>query len=280
MPHTLKLFSKRLMRLLDRMPIGIVFLIACLSLLLFSALYWFGGCYGQGPVDAYGPASFGNCVYFSIVTFTTLGYGDFVPRGVSKAFACVEVLLGIAFFGVFIAKLSSSKQSYHLAQLYARDAQERLDDFAIDLKRHGDLCKEMLEILKRGDRLPRSLNGVQLEIYRTVLRIRAYVSFEISNGDFLLETPIGAPARLMKKSAQLVLRVAALGSFPVSLHSQKQRVIARRTIEGLANIGSLIKENCEDLALTSEANNLIDRCATAKSQVDVVYEQVAARFRK
>jgi uncharacterized membrane protein YccC len=280
MSHTLKRLSKKILRLIDRMPIGVLFLIVCLSLLLFAALYRLAAYYGQGPVGANGAASFANCVYFSIVTFTTLGYGDIVPKGASRVLACLEVMLGIAFFGVFISKLSSAKQSYHLAQLYARDAQERLDDFAIVLKGHGDLCKETLEMLKRGDTLPRSLSKIQLEVYRTVMRIRAYVSFEISNGDFLLETPIGAPARLMKRSAQLVSKVAALGCFPVSLHSQKQRVVAERIIQELADIGNLVKDNCEDPALTSEASNLLDKCAAAKREVDSAYKRVAANFRK
>ena len=276
----LKRFSKKALRLIDRMPISILFLIACLTLLLFSTLYRLAGYYGEGPMGAGGPASFGDCVYFSIVTFTTLGYGDLVPLGISKGLACTEVLVGIAFFGVFVAKLSSSKQSYHLAQLYARDAQERLDDFAVVLKSDGDLCRETLATLKGAGKLPRSLTKVQLQVYRNVMRIRAYVSFEISNGDFLLETPIGAPARLMKRSAQLVPKVAAVGCFPVSLHSQKQRVIARRIIEELANMGALVRDNCEDPALISEAANLLDKCAMSKREIDSAYEQVAAKFRK
>ena len=167
-----------------------------------------------------------------------------------------------------------------MAQLYARDAQERLDDFAIILGGHRTTCKDALETLKRGERLERALNEIQNDIHVTTLRIRAYVSFEISNGDFLLETPIGAAARLMKRSAQLVQRVSDLACFPDSLHSQRQRRIARRTIEQFAEIGNMVKENSEDPALQSEAWNLIDKCHAAKSDVEAVLEHVSAKFQR
>ncbi|MGB6482735.1 MAG: potassium channel family protein [Candidatus Acidiferrales bacterium] len=41
--------------------------------------------------------------YFSVVTFTTLGYGDVHPVGLAgKALACVEVIFGFVMFGVLL----------------------------------------------------------------------------------------------------------------------------------------------------------------------------------
>jgi len=50
---------------------------------------------------------FGNSLYFSIVTFTTLGYGDIIPMGFSRAIAALEAFLGsftIALFVVVFVK--------------------------------------------------------------------------------------------------------------------------------------------------------------------------------
>jgi hypothetical protein len=269
-----------MMRSIDRMPLSILFLIVCASLLLFAGFYWALGRYDQGLIEGGHAVSFGNCVYFSVITFSSLGYGDVLPREFSKVVASIEVLVGLAFLGIFISKLSSSKQSFHLAQLYARDAQERLDDFAIILEGHRVMCKETLETLKGGTRLERALNRVQTDVYVTTLRIRAYVSFEIGNGDFLLETPIGAPARLAKKSTQLVGWVSALSCFPSSLHSQKQRRIAKRTIQVLAGIAKMMNENSEDLALKSETTKLIRKCEAAEKAIDMKYIEVADKFRQ
>ncbi|MCX8214974.1 MAG: ion channel [Alphaproteobacteria bacterium] len=35
---------------------------------------------------------FGHAVYFSVVTFTTLGYSEYAPRGFSHPFAALEAL--------------------------------------------------------------------------------------------------------------------------------------------------------------------------------------------
>jgi hypothetical protein len=257
-----------------------LFMIVCALLLLFAGCYWALGRYGQGLVLSNKAVSFGNCLYFSVITFSSLGYGDVLPGGFSKIIASIEVFVGLAFLGIFISKLSSAKQSYHLAQLYARDAQERLDDFAIILEGHRSTCKETLETLKKGEKLERGLNRIQTDVYVTTLRIRAYVSFEIGNGDFLLETPIGSPARLAKKSTQLVGRISALSCFPVSLHSQKQRRIAKRTIQELAGIAQMMNENSEDLALKSETTKLIMKCAAAEKAIDLKYTEIAEKFRQ
>ncbi len=43
---------------------------------------------------------FWTCLYFSVVTFTTLGYGDFYPQGVGRALAGMQALTGYLVLGV------------------------------------------------------------------------------------------------------------------------------------------------------------------------------------
>ena len=45
---------------------------------------------------------FGYCMYYSVVTFTTLGYGDIYPLGYSHLFASVEALTGAFFMALFV----------------------------------------------------------------------------------------------------------------------------------------------------------------------------------
>ena len=42
-----------------------------------------------------------NALYFSMITFTTIGYGDYAPRGILRFFAGVEGLLGMVLISVF-----------------------------------------------------------------------------------------------------------------------------------------------------------------------------------
>ncbi len=43
--------------------------------------------------------------YFSLTTATTLGYGDILPLGASKAVAVLQAAVGVLIFGILIAKL-------------------------------------------------------------------------------------------------------------------------------------------------------------------------------
>ncbi len=45
---------------------------------------------------------FGYAIYFSIVTFTTLGYGDFAPAGWARPFAAIEGFVGAFMIALFI----------------------------------------------------------------------------------------------------------------------------------------------------------------------------------
>lgn len=51
-----------------------------------------------------------ECIYFSVVTFTTLGYGDFTPHGLSRALAAAEAFMGsftmALFVVVFVKKMT------------------------------------------------------------------------------------------------------------------------------------------------------------------------------
>ena len=44
--------------------------------------------------------AYADAAYFSVVTFTTLGYGDLQPRGVARILACLEALIGYLVLGV------------------------------------------------------------------------------------------------------------------------------------------------------------------------------------
>ena len=47
-------------------------------------------------------ATFGYALYFSVVTFTTLGYGDFSPIGWARPFAAIEAMGGVFMSSLFM----------------------------------------------------------------------------------------------------------------------------------------------------------------------------------
>jgi len=128
-------YSNVVLGWIDRVSIGALVSLAAAFVAGFALVFWRLTALGGGLRGIQGePLRFRDCLYFSIVTFTSLGYGDIAPISWGRLFASAEVLLGLSFLGVAIAKLSSARQSYYLGQLYARNAQENIRQFVIRLR--------------------------------------------------------------------------------------------------------------------------------------------------
>lgn len=71
-----------------------------------SVIFAFAACY-ELSASAEPTASFWDNLYFSIVTFTSLGYGDIQPVGLlGRALASVEIISGLIFFGILLTFLN------------------------------------------------------------------------------------------------------------------------------------------------------------------------------
>ncbi|MDH5433423.1 MAG: ion channel [Gammaproteobacteria bacterium] len=85
---------------------------------LFSIGYFFLGVNFSGDIIAYdgdksllsNAKNYLSCLYFSVVTFTTLGYGDITPVGGSRVFSAIEAFTGsftlALFVVVFVKKMT------------------------------------------------------------------------------------------------------------------------------------------------------------------------------
>jgi hypothetical protein len=95
-------------------PLRIVGLSICM-IILCAFIYSITGLNYQGELQVFSTGAtlyenlnlFMSCLYYSVVTFTTLGYGDFTPIGISRAVAAFEAFSGsftIALFVVVFVK--------------------------------------------------------------------------------------------------------------------------------------------------------------------------------
>lgn len=93
--------------------------------------------------------SFGESIYLSVVTFTSLGYGELLPIGVGRLVACIDVTSGLSLVALVIGKVASERQYSMLLLLHTSDCQRRLKEFSADLQRAGngidDCCKSIDE---------------------------------------------------------------------------------------------------------------------------------------
>lgn len=95
-------------------PIRVV-LFSLLLIFCCAIAYFFLGVVSAGELLQFQTSAsfveqlqlFGTCLYYSVVTFTTLGYGDITPIGLSRLVAAVEAFTGsftIALFVVVFVK--------------------------------------------------------------------------------------------------------------------------------------------------------------------------------
>lgn len=126
-PHQKPQLTTRIGRLVERASYADVLLVSVLVLLL-AALYFSAGWQGHtlsSGGDEY-QANYPEALYFSIVTFTSLGYGDFAPVGFGRVVASAVVFCGLATIALVIGKVASERSQTSLLLLHRSDVEKRL----------------------------------------------------------------------------------------------------------------------------------------------------------
>lgn len=81
-----------------------VLAVSVFVMIIFSLLYWASNAITSGSSST---VTFWEALYFSIVTFTTLGYGDYHPKSHTpfQFLASVEAVLGMILLSLFVVTL-------------------------------------------------------------------------------------------------------------------------------------------------------------------------------
>lgn len=83
------------------------------SILCFALAYWalseLNPENGLHYPDWEHAVSLGDAIYFSVVTETTLGYGDFAPVGISRTLVVLQVISGLMLAGIVVARITSAQ---------------------------------------------------------------------------------------------------------------------------------------------------------------------------
>lgn len=95
---------------------------------IFALIYW-GMPDGQFRIPDGGTTDFGSWLYYSIVTITTLGFGDYTPMGgYAQCVTAIEVMCGLIFLGFFLNAVGSMKSEIDVASEIEK--QKRLKEAA------------------------------------------------------------------------------------------------------------------------------------------------------
>jgi len=86
---------------------------------LYFSLSFVPGPHGISKLDTMDlPYRFFNSLYFSIITATTVGYGDLVPHGFAKIIVCFQSVSSFFLATIFVAKLVSHRQEMTLERVH------------------------------------------------------------------------------------------------------------------------------------------------------------------
>lgn len=167
-PHSKPNMTSMFGRFVERFSYIDITIVVALVLAASSA--WFAlAPAGQGLLKAAGPL---DAFYFTLVTFTSLGYGDLVPVGIGRAVAVADVLFGLALVAVLIGKVASERQASLLVLLHTSDTQRRIVDFAAEMT----ALREHVEVEADAKDLPRLNQSLQRQVKLT-RAIKNYLLF-------------------------------------------------------------------------------------------------------
>lgn len=203
--------TSRLGRLVDRATY-LDLLVAALGVLTISSCYFWLAPAQHGLREL--NEGLTGAIYFSIVTFTSLGYGDFQPVGFGRVIASLVVLTGLALTALLIGKVASERQANTLLLIHTSDTQRRIAEFG---DRLATLRHELADTasLEQIDLFCRHLED-HLRLTRAMgnyLTFNARQASVLEFGNFTvligLYSEIKESFRALKK---LLLKSAALGS--------------------------------------------------------------------
>ena len=94
--------------------LGVVFFI---TTFFFAIVYWLLTTFTTNGLVSTKVIDWFDYFYFSVVTVSTLGYGDITPVGFSRVLICFEVLFGLIFVGYSLSQVLSVRQEYLIEYL-------------------------------------------------------------------------------------------------------------------------------------------------------------------
>ena len=245
------------------------------AVICFGVLYYLLTQYGHGigrDDTALENSTVFTGIYFSIVTISSLGYGDMHPMGISKILACIEVLFGLAMIGIMIAKVTSQRLSYHVERLFSSDAQKRLENFATEFAVfHGDFETIIPDLRDAYQRIPGQRPSEDkselVERFQEIITafqsqctaLHTYFSDETSRGNYFEIVPATATVQVGNAVCNAFFILSQLLVILPPQAETEAEVLDRRSRQGISRaINAQIK-----------ACDLVDQYATDQGTLDV-----------
>jgi Ion channel len=227
-----------------------------LGITVFSAaLFYIGSPHGWGirptfsgpeePLGASPAPGFLDCLYFSVVTITTLGYGDYRPESFGRIAASIEVVAGIVLMGVFVSRLVSQQLNRVARRLLKGQLNAEAQTFREKITAN-------LELLRAhpGFLVPHTESSLLDRTSGLVQSIARYWRFEAQEPELAELLQVRAAGRLVGDLIEVLEIVAAevRGKTRAALHPGDLRSI-RNITESTLLVATVLLERVPDKSL-------------------------------
>ncbi|WP_024657191.1 potassium channel family protein [Pseudomonas syringae USA007] len=188
-PHDKGVLTTKIGRKIENVSFEDLLAVALLALIISTEFFYIFTPLGYG-LNTNQPWSINlalNSLYFSLVTFTTLGYGDISPVGAGRVVAVILVMCGLIIMTLTIGKVASERQQSLLLLLHTSDCQRRITGFIDDLESYLNSLNNAsgcTRHIKVGD-VKIQLNGLKhlLEAIENYVAFHLYQSKMIDFGN-------------------------------------------------------------------------------------------------
>lgn len=273
---------KRLLHLVNEVSLARLFAAMVAVVLLFAGAYWYAGQHGlldfMWETKEY--VSYGDAVYFSIVTISSLGYGDIRPLGWARLLVGMEVFTGLAFFGLIVTKVSSVKQDYILRRMYGEAVDEKIAQLLVQLEEQRALYRTTSALLLDGEIDPELTTTFRRDTpgatffsqYRQLLaEVEQLIVYEASNhalfgvvDELRLESVYNSIRGVLRRTTLLWERDPRLAvDYVLCDHKEDLEAI----LHSAEKISVLARRDCSDPEVCEIGGTILDLSAKIRAEI-------------
>ncbi len=245
--------DRTLGRFIDRVRLGTLVLALGCTVLGAAASYYALTKWSASGIVATGVSDqqvgLLDALYFSVVTVSSLGYGDYAPVGWARVLAGVEVFVGLGLISIMIAKVASERSTQLVKLIYTSDHERRINDFTDDVAVYRDRVRDAV-----GRQLESELQGIAERCRKLIEGMNAYVAFQSQVG-MLTAGNKGSIRRLLKGTVHLAESVLVAAKQPQYSDATRRRLAD--LIGSLSRFSGVAEEFYDDTVVCARAHHVV-----------------------
>jgi outer membrane murein-binding lipoprotein Lpp len=197
--------------------------ISILGVVVMSALmYLWLSDLGHGIVSMTGstaPITLADSLYFSVVTISTLGYGDFRPVSYARFVVVGEVISGLVLIALTVSKLASDRTATYVRLLYSSDSERRLKEITSDIQARV----HSLRAAQRDHNHDQRLDDIR-RIGLITVNLAKYYEYQVKVGALGEEWARKNSLRVVRAITKAAEQLAAAGKAELVTTAERHRI--------------------------------------------------------